>query len=77
MNGLTYNIIITLITFYVLLADDLRQIFFPPSADLPFTIINVILMSFYIIDICVSCYARVPIHLLRTVTFSASSSGST
>lgn len=59
LNGLPYNICISILTIYVLFADDFRQVFFPPSADLPFTILVIICMAIYFIEILLNIYTRV------------------
>jgi hypothetical protein len=38
-----------LVTLYALFADDVRQIAFPPSADLTFSILNVICMGIFLL----------------------------
>lgn len=72
LNGLPYNICITILTFYVLFADDFRQVFFPPKADLPFSIIVIICMTIYLIEIFLNIYTKVTLLIFRLTTFSAS-----
>lgn len=44
-DGLGFSLVMALITLYALFADDIRQIAFPPSADLTFTILNLVCMG--------------------------------
>lgn len=52
-NGIPMTIILALITCYVLFADDVRQIAFPPSADLAFNILNIICIVIFLLEITI------------------------
>ena len=60
LNGPTYAIVSTLILLYTLFSDDVRQIFFPASADLTFTILTLLCMIYYMIEIIVFSLVQVP-----------------
>ena len=58
-NGLPFNIFMCVITFYVLFADDFRMVFFPPSADMGFTIVVLICMLIYVLELVLTIIAKV------------------
>ena len=49
-NGKPYLIISTIIMVYTLFADDVRQMAFPATADLTFSVINCIFMAYYLFE---------------------------
>ena len=59
LNGGTYAIISTVILLVVLFADDIRQIAFPVSADLGFTILTLCCMIYYMTEIVILCLVQV------------------
>lgn len=60
---------ITILTFYVLFADDFRQIFFSVEADLAFSVVVIICMAIYFIEVLLNIYARVDNNLFRKDIF--------
>ncbi len=58
-EGIHYSIFITVVTLITLFADDFRIIFFTPEDDLSFTILNLICMIFFFIEITVLSFVKV------------------
>lgn len=76
LNGGTYAVISTLILIFALFADDVRQIWFPVSADLTFTILTLLCMIYYLVEIVILSLVQVNSPPLRKTTSSATTSGS-
>lgn len=62
-DGLFFSILISLVTIVTLFSDDVRQILFPPEADLTFTILTLVCMFFYIIEMVALSLLKVKIDL--------------
>lgn len=58
MDGIPYSIFITFVTIITLFADDIRIICFPPDSDVAFSILTIVCMSIYTIQMVFLCFLR-------------------
>ena len=58
LDGIAFSVFITLVTLVTLFADDLRVIFFPPESDTSFSILTIVCMSIYTIEMVALCFVR-------------------
>lgn len=58
LESVTFQVIVNILTVYALFSDDLRVILAPPSADIPFTIVAIIIMSIFVAEIVMSCFVK-------------------
>lgn len=58
LESMTFQVIVNILTLYALFSDDLRVILAPPSADLAFTIVAIIIMSIFVGEIVLSCFVK-------------------
>ena len=57
-DSVGFSIWITLITIVTLYSDDIRQAFFPRSSDVPFSILTLICMTFYVVEMIALCFLK-------------------
>jgi len=68
-------LISTIIMVYTLFSDDVREIFFPASADLTFSYITVVCMIYYAIEIIAFSLFQVVIPSFRKTISCSTISG--
>jgi hypothetical protein len=69
-EGIHYSIFITVVTLITLFADDFRVIFFTANEDFSFTILNLICMIIFFIEIIVLSFVKVNNYLIVGKLFS-------
>lgn len=72
---MTYAVISSIIVIITLFADDIREVAFPPSADIYFSVLNLICIGIYVVEMIVLSLIKVHTNQLRTIISSDSTSG--
>jgi hypothetical protein len=59
------NIFLALVTLYALFADDIRQVAFPMSSDLTFSIIDLVCIGIFIAEVVVLSIFKVKLKIIQ------------